>query len=285
MGDEAAKAILDEMLAMDGGESDVPEPKDNDTDVAPSGEEETSPETPTEVEEAGSAEAEGDGEEEVEGAEEGEGDDIPEEPEKIIENLRRQILELTQEREVKDGPPAVSDDDIEKAKQILAGKYKVEEIKEEAAKPAPVQFVADDDIDEILTKDGLNNLGNMVRDAAVQTALQLAMPIITAEASRVATIMEYSREFYRANPDLVNDKSVVARASARLVKENPNITAPELFEKAAILSRQILQRKPPSREATVKRHEPGFAGTRKSRPAPGQKPQKTVAQEILELDL
>jgi hypothetical protein len=184
----------------------------------------------------------------------------------------------------------------EREKILLAELEKVTDVKSiakeetsassEVSTPTRHDFLADVDIDEVLTTtDGLNSLLNSVYNKAMSDASRLTAEQIMKSLPQVVTTYvqqhiayrETVNDFYQNNPDLMGVKKTLARVANEVTAEKPELDLEGVFDEAATRTRKLLglrksvQENSSNKETITtsdKKLKPAFARS-KGRPTPG----------------
>jgi hypothetical protein len=161
-------------------------------------------------------------------------------------------------------------------------------------------FIGEDvDIDDVLTKDGLNTLLVKVYSRALDQAKTLAAEqILQSLPQTISTYVTQHtaqqaivQNFYTNNPDLANVKRTLAAVANEVAAENPSYTLDQVFENAATKTRVRLGLKKPAddvvstkSELSAKSVRPAFVNQRGTNSRVRVPELSGLAKEIADMD-
>ncbi len=190
----------------------------------------------------------------------------PEEPtekEKALEEQNRTLMEK-----------------LENLTSMVQNSLKKEEPKEEELPEEFKGFLGDLDIDDVVSdkqkfEQVLSHVVDHTRRVTMEQMMNSVPGLVVTQIRQQRALKESVDDFYKENSDLLPVRKTVGAIANEIASENPNIPMNELFEKAAVKTREILglTKKTSARAnapATTRR-KPGLATpTRANRPSSPQ---------------
>lgn len=178
---------------------------------------------------------------------------------------------------------------LEKITERLGAKPIIEEKKEEK-KVDELDLIGELDIDEVVSN---KNLFNQVLNVAIskieeriEAKINSIIPQVTSShVNHAINIRETTENFYKENSDLVPVKKTVGRIAAEIYADEPTITLPELYKKAADKTREVLGivRINKTGENSQRERKPEFAtASRSGDRSKGKDQIDPVQQDIIE---
>lgn len=157
----------------------------------------------------------------------------------------------------------------------------------------PIDFVGDQDIDEILdTKESLNKFMMRVYESGARAAANIVSQQVPQQVSSTVTraqaMKEIVDEFYSQNEDLDQMRHTVAMVASEIIKETPDVPMNDLMNQAAERTRKMLRLPPKSKvtpkgKSISKNKRPAFAGPNRGRGAKPKDRRDSLEKEVADL--
>ena len=201
--------------------------------------------------------------------------------EQILEEQNKLLLQRIEDLTVPQPAQPVAPKPEEKPPETPPETPPVETPPAPPAALEPADFLGELSIDDVIdSKEKFNDLLNMVRRGAIETAekrvyekvLTSIPELIMGYVNRKATVDSLVGEFFKANEDLKSVRKTVAAISNDVHAEHPDWTIQDVFKEAGVRTRKVLGM-PAPKPKVVKSEgnrfdDPAFAGGSGGRPTP-----------------
>jgi len=143
----------------------------------------------------------------------------------------------------------------------------------QAAPGEPMDFIGDEDLDDILAdKDKFNGVLTKIVTTSMENILRSMPQVVNAQVKQQQTFQTYVDEFYKENEDLAPVRKTVGAVANEVHSEHPDWKLNQIFEETAARTRKMLGLKAKALgkgEDTPSVEEPSPASSQKKPALPG----------------